>query len=145
VKSLGEQAQLWFADSDAARGHLHLDFARVRLLEARQVAPESIGGVLAAMDRETTEGARLLFTAGYTAGTASADLSDIDAVADFVQQQRAELIRLRTSVRTPDDPAGRSLDLLTAIETRANELRAAIADSCVTTAVDRFGPDPSTC
>jgi len=144
VKSLSEQAQLWFADSDVARGHLHLDFARMRLIEARQVAPTSVGGVLATMDRETTEGARLLFTAGL-AGTASAGLAEIDSVADFVQQQRAELFRLRGSVRTPDDPTGRSLDLLTAIEARANELRAAVADGCAVTAVDRFGPDPGTC
>jgi hypothetical protein len=139
VKNLGEQAQLWFAGSDADRGHLHLDFARARLVEAGQVGPDSIGAVLDAMDRETTEGARLLFTAGMSGGGAS----DIDAVATFVQQQRADLLQLRASVRTADDPTAGSLDLLNAVEIRANELRAALAGGCAVSSVDRFGPVPT--
>jgi hypothetical protein len=49
-KRSGEQAQLVLAGSDANRGQLHLDFARTRLVEARQVAPEAVGAVLADMD-----------------------------------------------------------------------------------------------
>jgi hypothetical protein len=138
VKSLGERARLFLADSDAARGHLHLDYARMRLVEARQVAPDAVADVLAKMDQELTEGARLLFTAGM-AGTGGA----IDTVATFVTQLRAEVIELQASVRMTDNPAWRSLDLLTQIEIRANELRAALADGCAAAEVDEFGPKPT--
>ena len=52
------------------------------------------------------------------------------------------MIQLQASVRTTDDPARRSLDLLTRIEIRANELRAALADGCTATEVDEIGPKP---
>ncbi len=139
VKSLGEQARLFLAGSDADRGRLHLDFARIRLVEARQVGPDDFAAVLEQMDREITEGARLLFTAGV--GGAGPDA--IDAVTTFVQQHRAELLELRASVTATGDPARRSLDLLTDVEIRANELRAAIADGCAIAETDRLGPKPS--
>jgi hypothetical protein len=81
----------------------------------------------------------LLFTAGMGGGGAA----EIDSVAAFVQQQRAELIELRASVDGAAQPARRSLDLLTEIEIRANELRAALADGCAVTEVDRLGPNPT--
>jgi hypothetical protein len=138
VKGLGEQAQLFFAGSDADRGHLHLDFARTRLVESRQVAPDAVAGVLATMDSEITEGARLLFTAGFSA----AEPERIDSVISFVQQHRADLVQLRLDVPAAQDPAVTSLDLLTAVEIRANELRAALVDGCSAASVDRFGPAP---
>src|SRR5690606_21250424 len=99
------------------------DFARTRLVEARQVAPEAVGSVLAEMNQEISEAARLLFSAGAN----SNDASLIDTVATFVAQQRADLLDLRASLRVPDDPVRASLDLLDAVELRANTLRAALA------------------
>jgi hypothetical protein len=139
VKLSGEKAKLIFAGSDADRGQLHLDFARSRLVEARQVAPEAVTGVLAEMDREITEGARLLFTVGVDAS----DATPIESVATFVTQHRAELTRLRAEIPVAGDPARRSLDLLAAVEIRANELRAALADGCTEVTLDRFGPKPA--
>jgi hypothetical protein len=139
VKQASEQAQLVMAGSDANRGHLHLDFARVRLAEAGQVTPDAVGGVLAKMDQETTEGARLLFTAGMQ----HADADTIGSVLTFISQQRSDLLDLRATAAAPDDPARHSLDLLDSIEIRANELRAAIADHCTSTTTDQFGPKPA--
>jgi len=139
VKRSGEQAQLVLAGSDANRGHLHLEFARTRLVEARQVPAARVGAVLAEMNRELTEGARLLFSAGVSGG----NVDQVDVVATFVAQQRADLLDLRASVRTAGDPARASLDLLDAVETRAHELRAALADGCTFTTEDRFGPKPA--
>jgi hypothetical protein len=139
VKRSGEQAQLVIAGSDSNRGQLHLDFARTRLVEARQVAPNEVGAVLAEMDREITEGVRLLFSAGFH----SSDEAPIDSVTSFVAQQRADLLQLRAAVRTAADPARRSLDLLDAVEIRANQLRATLAGACTVNSADRFGPKPA--
>lgn len=139
VKRSGEQAQLVLAGSDADRGALHLEFARTRLAEARQVAPQAVGAVLAEMNRQITEGARLLFSAGMERGS----VDPINTVAAFVTEQRAELIELRAWVPAPDDPARQSLDLLDSVELRADELRAALADGCTAVTIDRFGPRPA--
>jgi hypothetical protein len=139
VKRSGEQAQLVIAGSDANRGQLHLDFARTRLVEARRVAAGEVGDVLAEMDRETTEGVRLLFSASFQ----SDDGAPIDSVTAFVAQQRDDLLELRAGVRTPGDPARTSLDLLDAVEIRANQLRAALAGDCTVPGTDRFGPKPA--
>jgi len=139
VKRSGEQAQLMLAGSDASRGRLHLDFARNRLAEAGRVGPDEVATVLAEMDRELAEAARLLFSAALQTG----DVSLIDTVTVFVRQQRVELLRLRASVRLPGDPAGASLDLLDAVELRAEELRAAITSGCPIVDADRLGPKPA--
>jgi Domain of unknown function (DUF5667) len=139
VKRSGEQAKLVFASSDANRGQLHLDFARTRLVEARQVAPAEVAGVLAEMDQETTEGVRLLFGTGMDHG----EEAFIDSVTAFVSRQRGDLIELRATVRTQGDPARESLDLLDAVEIRANQLRAAIAEGCLDLTHDELGPKPA--
>ena len=139
AKGWGEQAQLLFAHSDAERGQLHLDFARMRLVEARGVGPEAVAGVLGAMDREITEGARLVFTAAFT----SRDGSVLASVTSFVQQQRADLTQLRADTSATADLTAASLDLLGAVETRAHELQAALAEGCTTSDTDRFGPRPT--
>ncbi|HEY7222711.1 MAG TPA: DUF5667 domain-containing protein [Micromonosporaceae bacterium] len=139
VKLSSEQAQLLLAGSDADRGQLHLEFARVRLVEAGQVPPDAVPDVLAAMDREIIEGARLLFTAGVQ----KHDAAPIDSVAAFVTQYRRDVTQARADLTAPGDPARQSLDLLAAIETRANELRAALAHGCATTTTDQYGPKPA--
>jgi hypothetical protein len=138
LKRSGEHAQLIFAGSDADRGRLHLDFARSRLVEARQVPPEAVAGVLADMDREVTEGIRLLFTVGVQ----TRDTAPIESVTAFVRQQRADLVELRAQLGAANGPVHRSLALLAAVEVRANELRAALADGCATVMLDDLGPRP---
>ena len=139
VKRSGEQAQLMLAGSDASRGRLHLDFAGTRLVEARRVAPDEVDAVLAEMDQEITEAARLLFSAAVQTG----DVSLVDTVATFVAQHRAGLLDLRAVVRLPDDPVRASLDLLDAVQARADELRFAITRECPTAGVDQLGPKPA--
>ncbi len=133
VKGWGEQAQLLLAGSDAERGRLHLDFARVRLVEARGGGADA-AALLGDMDQETTEGVRLIFTSALT----DADASVLGSVTSFVQQQRADLTRLG-----PGDLTAASLDLLAAVETRAHEVQAALASSCPAGPADRFGPVPT--
>jgi hypothetical protein len=139
VKRSSEQAKLVFASSDDNWRHLHPDFARTRLVEARQVPPDEVAGVLAEMDREVTEGVRLLFTTGVE----HAQAAPIDSVTAFVAQQRGDLLELRATVQTPGDPARDSLDLLDAVEIRANHLRAAIAEGCLVVTLDQLGPKPA--
>jgi hypothetical protein len=139
VKRSSEQAKLIFAGSDADRGHLHLEFARSRLVEARQVPSGDVAEVLSEMEGEITEGARLLFSSAIQNGTAA----DLDAVMAFVQQHRAGLLDLRAAVAGAGAATQQSLDLLTQIEKRANELRAALADGCTVMATDHLGPRPA--
>lgn len=139
VKRSGEQAQLMLAGSDASRGRLHLDFAHTRLVEARQVGPDAIGPMLAEMDHEVTEAARLLFSAAVESG----DVGLIDSVAAFVARHRADLLDLRTATPLPDDATRASLDLLDAIAARAVDLRTAITSGCTTMSTDRYGPNPA--
>jgi Domain of unknown function (DUF5667) len=140
VKRTSEQAQLVLAGSDANRGHLHLEFARSRLVEATQVDPAVVADALAAMDAEVTAGARMLFTTAMQRG----DTSAIDAVDAFVKQQRTELTRLRLDMHYADELLRRSLDLLGDVEARANLLRAALlGGACTVTNLDRLGPSPT--
>jgi hypothetical protein len=139
VKRSNEQVQVALAGSDANRGRLHLEFAKVRLVEARQVDAGRIATVLADMDQEVSDGARLVFTSALPGG----DLAAIDAVRTFAKQQRNDLMSLVADVADAAAPARGSLDLLTQVETRADLLRAAMADGCTSFTTDRLGPLPS--
>jgi hypothetical protein len=139
VKRSSEQAQLIFAGSDADRGHLHLAFAHSRLVEAGQVPSGAVADVLSDMEQEITEGVRLLFGAAMQDGATT----EVDAVVAFVHQHRADLLALRATVAGADEATQRSLDLLTKIETRANDLLAALADGCTVMATDSLGPRPA--
>ena len=139
VKRSNEQVQVALAGSDANRGRLHLEFAKVRLVEARQVDSGRVGAVLADMDSEVTDGARLVFTAALS----GRDLTAIDSVRSFAQQQRTDLVALAADVASAATPARGSLDLLARVETRADLMQAAIADGCTTFTTDDLGPVPS--
>jgi hypothetical protein len=69
--------------------------------------------------------------------------TEVDAVVAFVNQHRADLLALRATVAGADEATQRSLDLLTKIETRANDLLAALADGCTVMATDSLGPRPA--
>ena len=135
VKRTSEQAQLVLAGSDASRGRLHLEFAKSRLVEVRQVDEGTAAAVLATMDSETRSGVQLLFTAAMQQRNASS----IDAVMAFISQQRTSLTELRLGT-----PAARtSLDLLRDVETRANLLQAALLSGCSISRMDDLGPRPA--
>ncbi len=139
VKRSSEQAQLVLAGSDANRGRLQLEFAKSRLVEARQVDGDEVGGVLETMDDEVTAGARMLFITAVQNGDGSA----IDAVLAFAKQQRAELSRLLADRPQAEASTRDSLDLLGQVESRANLLAAALIGNCPVTAFDQLGPSPA--
>jgi Domain of unknown function (DUF5667) len=139
VKRSSEQAQLVLAGSDANRGRLHLEFAKSRLLEAGQVDGDDVLAALATMDDEVLAGARMLFITALQNG----DESAIDAVLAFVRQQRADLSRLQADLPQAEAVLRGSLDLLGEVESRANQLGAALVDKCPATTFDRLGPSPS--
>lgn len=139
VKRSSEQAQLVLAGSDANRGQLHLEFARSRLVEARQVDAGLFDAVLSTMNGEVRSGARLLFTASLQRG----ERSGADTVIAVVQQLRTDIVGLQQSLPQAHAALQRSLDLLRLVEDRANLVEAAIAGSCTFATTDDLGPKPS--
>jgi hypothetical protein len=91
VKRATEGVQLWLAQGDAAKGKRHLEFARARLTEARELPTDSshISSTLAAMDDQTTAGAADLIAA-YTSSHSTAPLATL---VTFSRQQTRELVR----------------------------------------------------
>ncbi len=139
VKRSSEQAKLIFAGSDADRGRLHLEFARIRLVEAGQVSPDATAEVFTDMEREITVGVRMLFGAAMQNRTPA----ELESVLAFVQEHRAELVDLRAALPGVHAEVAHTLELLTDIQTRANELLAALRDSCTVMANDELGPVPA--
>jgi hypothetical protein len=139
VKRSSEQAKLIFAGSDADRGRLHLEFARIRLVEASQVSPDATAEVLSDMEREITVGVRMLFGAAMQDRTPA----EVETVLAFVQEHRAQLVDLRTALPGVAGTVGHTLDLLADIQSRANELLAALTDGCTVMASDELGPVPA--
>jgi hypothetical protein len=138
VKRSSEQAQLVLAGSDAGRGQLHLEFAKSRQVESRQVPADAVGGVLNEMDSEARAGTRLVLSAAWQ----DRDEAAVESVTLFVAQQRSELTQLRLVLPGAADHLSESLDLLRDIETRANRVRAAILSGCHDAAHDELGPAP---
>src|SRR5258706_11661968 len=126
VKRSSEQAQLVLAGSDAGRGHLHLEFAMSRQVEAGQVPGAAIGRVLDEMDGEARDGTRLLLSAAWQ----DRDGPAVESVNAFVSQQRDDLTQLRLVLPGAADHLRESLDLLRDIETRANQGRRAVLSGC---------------
>jgi Domain of unknown function (DUF5667) len=138
VKRSSEQAQLVLAGSDAGRGQLHLEFAKSRQVEARHVPADATDGVLDDMDGEARAGTRLLLSAAWQ----DRDGGTVASVTAFVAQQRSELTQLRLDLPRVVDRLRESLDLLRDIETRANQVRAAILSGCADVQYDELGPEP---
>jgi hypothetical protein len=140
-----EQTQLALAGDD--RGLTLLEFAQTRLDELAappEFAAADVRGLLGTMDAQTREGAALL---GVQA-VVSRDAAPVDGLADWADQQTAELTALQ-----PDLPEGAaaasqaSLELLTDVAGRAAGLRTALtcADGPATAGTDELGPVPAEC
>jgi hypothetical protein len=138
VKRSSEHAQLVLAGSDAGRGQLHLDFAKSRLVESRSVPADAVDRVLVDMDNEVRAGVRMLLASALE----NHDGGAVDTVMAFLSQQRTELTQLRLDLPAAAGHLRASLDLLRDIETRANQVRAAIAGGCDNTRSDELGPKP---
>jgi len=126
MKRSTESAQLVLAGSDIDRGQAYLNFARTRGREAAvtKADPGRLIPVLSDLDSQTTDGVRLLTSAAVSHHDATI-LARVDA---FVADQRPVLTDLLDTVSQPDRPRARqSLDLLTAIGTRATALRRTMA------------------
>ena len=143
VKLSSERAQLALAGSDLSRGKLRLEFARVRLSEARLVAPRVLPQVLADMDTETVHAVRLLTTASVEQG----DPAAVELVLQFVKRQREVLDTLRDGLgRSGEAAIAASARLLREVETRARQLRDAVMSDCrVGPGADDLGPTPTSC
>jgi hypothetical protein len=148
VKLSSERAQLALAASDLSRGKLRLEFARLRLSEARQVAADLLPRVLGDMDRETREGVELITGVAVDRH----DPDGVEPVLLFVAKQRENLAQLREALGRADgadaarEAAEQSEDLLRQVETRARQLRDALGSGCrVGPGADDLGPRPATC
>jgi hypothetical protein len=142
VKRSTERAQLALASSEVGRGQLYLGFARTRLEEAQLLASD-LERVLDDMDRDTSQGVRLLNTAAANRH----DRAALDVIEAFVDDQRRPLRQLAGEVSAGDlHRVTESLELLDTIELRAQELRQSLERSCATaTSVDSLGPVPADC
>jgi Domain of unknown function (DUF5667) len=143
VKRSTERAQLALASSDVGRGALYLGFAQTRLAEARLLG-DDLEQVLDDMDRDASQGVRLL----TTAATGRHDRAALDLIDEFAAEQRTALQALAGEVGTADAArVASSLQLLDAIETRTEALREDL-DECggaPATSLDALGPVPRDC
>jgi hypothetical protein len=140
MKRSTESAQLVLAGSDIDRGEAYLAFARTRGREAAvtRADPGKLIPVLSDLDAQTTAGVRLLTSAAVS----HHDVAILDGVDAFIADQRPVLTDLLNTVGQPDRPRTRqSLDLLTAIGTRATALRRTIG-CAVDGRSDALGPLP---
>jgi hypothetical protein len=145
MKRSTERAQLALASSDVSRGQLLLDFARTRLTEATVLRddPAAFATVLADMDEDTREGARLITSSTVQQSDATA----LDSLDTFVAGQRRAVAELLDgAARTERDRGRRSLGLLDSIEARSDALsRAVSCGADLALRHDSLGPVPQSC
>jgi hypothetical protein len=143
VKRSSEQAQLALAASDQTRGQLYLEFARSRVLEAREVQPERVASVLADMDHETILAVYLMTSTAVERD----DPGVLGPVGAFLTEQRRRLseLRLTLTVAGPEPLLG-SARLLDRVEERIRTLSRALVKRCPIAAItDDLGPKPTIC
>lgn len=141
VKRSTERAQLALASSDVTRGQLYLQFAQVRLAEARRTAPDYLHDILLDMNVETRQGMKLLATAAIDRRDGAA----LDTIDAFVGTQRRPLLALADGVsdRSRNDVL-EALTILDSVAARAQSLRGAVR--CGGSAgIDELGPRPRPC
>ena len=144
VKRSTERAQLALASSDLSRGQLFLEFARIRLGEAKAVLTDSAGlaAVLADMDADTRQGVKLI----TSAAAQQRDAKALDSVADFLATQYPGVTTLLERAQAGDaDRLRQSLELLDAVRQRVDALRQTCACGITPEESDTLGPLPRTC
>jgi hypothetical protein len=141
LKLATERAKLAFADSDVTKGQIHFMRFQVRLAEADAVRgnPAELSRLFDEMDSEALQGSRLLATSAVARGDASA----LQAIEQFVGEQRARLRDLAGRLPAPSRArANRSIALLDDIGQRADALRPSLDCKSGSTGMDDFGPLP---
>lgn len=146
VKRQTERAQLALAGSDEDKGRLFLEFASVRLREARAVAGDTGGfaDVLRDMDADTREGMKLLSGAATRERSGAA----LEPVDPFVTGQRRQIGGfLDTLSGANRDRALDSLILLDSVDKRSRAVLTGLGcparDALPRT--DALGPLPNEC
>ena len=142
-----EQSQLALAGD--ARGRTLLSFASTRLEELAVVLPDSpsadlVDDLLATMDAQTAEGAAWLTQRALDTRTSA----PLDELAGWSAGQSAGLADVRPAVPTAaEDDTADSADLLTRIDERVADLRAALdcPSGPATDGTDALGPVPGPC
>ncbi|GAA1762017.1 DUF5667 domain-containing protein [Luedemannella helvata] len=141
VKRSTERAQLALASSDITRGQLYLQFAQVRLAEARRSSAQFLPDILLDMNAETRLGMKLL-------GTAAIDRRDpaaLDTIDAFVATQRRPLLELADRAGgMRRDEVLTAVAILDSVAARSQALRGAVR--CGGSAgIDELGPRPRPC
>ncbi len=144
MKRSAENAQIALAGSDSKKGQLYLDFARTRLSEAQQLGDGStnLDSVLAAMDSQTTNGAKLLFTDAVD----HKSNNDVAVVDSFVTYQAKQLAGWKNGLSgNARSRALHSIAILDQIHARAQQIHAALscASSIKIIGKDAYGPEAS--
>ncbi len=144
VKRATESVQLWATQGEAAKGKLHLEFARTRLAEAQKLPAHSshIASTLAAMDSQTEQGTSELLSAYRS----SHSTKPIATLVTFTQQQYAGLTTLAQHL--PASLQGSELKALTVLTDVTGNLRTATGRNCLSCIVSSptspVGSHPST-
>jgi hypothetical protein len=127
VKRATEAVQLWATQGDAAKGRLHLEFARTRLAEAEKLPADSshLASTLAAMDSQTKQGTSELIAA-YKLSHSTAPLATL---VTFTQEQYAGLATL--SQRLPANLHGSEATALSVLTSVTGNVRSVSGPNCL--------------
>jgi Domain of unknown function (DUF5667) len=127
VKKATEAVQLWTAQGDLAKGKRHLEFARTRLGEARDLPSNSshLASTLSAMNSQTTQGSRELIAA-YQSSKSPAALDDLTT---FSEQQYAGLTQLAPTL--PPTLRAQDMASIALLQTVVTQVRTVAHGRCI--------------
>jgi hypothetical protein len=127
VKKATEAVQLWTAQGDLAKGKRHLEFARTRLAEARNLPSNSshLASTLSEMNSQTTQGSRELIAA-YQSSKSPAALDDLTT---FSEQQYAGLTQLAPTL--PPTLRAQDMASIGLLQTVVTQVRTVAHGRCI--------------
>jgi hypothetical protein len=129
LKRGAEAVQLWFSSGEAAKGQRHLEFARTRLAEAKQLSPDSpyLAATLRAMNEETRQANTELVKAYRTTGSVK-PLADL---VRFARSQYEDLAKLGAALpKELRDQATYSAQLLAGVGVEVKSLTTGLCAKC---------------
>lgn len=138
VKRATEGVQLWATHGDAAKGRLHLEFARTRLAEAEKLPASSphLAPTLAAMNSQTKQGSTELISA-YTSSHSTKPLATL---VTFTQQQYGDLTTLAQHLpATLHNSEVTALNVLTEVTGTVRSVSGQACLSCIVSNVTNPG------